>query len=103
MGNLRSFRSPKLDPSRGIEHNHKRGWPWLVAAVFLCPCHLPFTLSVVGGAFGGALTGSTGWLWLGLGGAFIVAVWRGLRLLQEGGDHCPACSLDHGHTQVRRP
>lgn len=93
MGNLRTFRSAKVGSSREVEHNHKRGWPWLVAAVFLCPCHLPLTLGVAGGIFGGALTGNTGWLWLGFGGAFVVAVWRGLRHMQ-GGEDCPACKLE---------
>lgn len=91
MRTLRESKSP-FTGERTTEHTHKRGWPWLAAAVVFCPCHLPLTLGVLGGVLGGALTGGTGWVYLAFAGAFVFALWRGFSHVSQG-DDCPACKL----------
>lgn len=45
-----------LDPQ--ARQHEKRGRKWLVLSYFLCPCHLPITLALVGAAFGGTVFGA---------------------------------------------
>lgn len=73
-----------------VEHTHtvRRGWPWLVAAFFLCPCHVPILLAVLGtGVLGGALARNLWLVILAMGMAFVIALARGLREKRE-----PACA-----------
>lgn len=91
MGDLRSFRSTQGRSGDGRpRHTHKRGWPWVAAAVVLCPCHLPLTLGALGGVFGGVVTGNAIWIWVGVTAAFAVALWRAMRRFR-GQEDCPAC------------
>lgn len=73
-----------------VEHTHsvRRGWPWLVAAFFLCPCHVPILLAVLGtGVLGGALARNLWLVILAMGVAFAIALARGLGERRE-----PACA-----------
>lgn len=82
-------RGPALDPAH--THRERRRWPWLVAAFVLCPCHIPILLWIAGtGALGGALARNRLALFVALGAAFVVALWRGAaeRKTVEG---CAAC------------
>ena len=56
-------------PEKSIHGHHERkSWPWLVAAFFLCPCHLPILLANFGaGAVGGVLARNQGVLFIALG------------------------------------
>lgn len=89
MGNPRSF--PSTETLRPHTHPQRRSWPWLLAAVVLCPCHIPILLGILGtGALGGAIAGNTGVLFVALAAAFGFALWRGLAR-PKGADSCPAC------------
>ncbi|MGH2812113.1 MAG: hypothetical protein ACRDI1_05310 [Actinomycetota bacterium] len=69
----------------------KKSWPWLLAAFVLCPCHIPILLAILGtGALGGALAPSQGVLFVVLGAAFALALWRYLATPKEV-ETCPAC------------
>lgn len=73
-----------------VKHTHavRRGWPWLVAAFFLCPCHVPILLAVLGaGVLGGALARNQWLVILAMGVAFAIALIRGL-----GERRHPACA-----------
>lgn len=73
-----------------VEHTHpvKKGWPWLVVAFFLCPCHVPILLAVLGtGILGGALARNQWLVLLAMGVAFVIVLTRGLR-----GRRDPACA-----------
>jgi len=76
---------------QGHMHTEKRSWPWLVAAFLLCPCHLPIVLTILGtGAFGGFIARSQGVLFVVLGAAFGLALWRGLSGSKTA-EVCPVC------------
>lgn len=91
MGNVRSFRTTDTHTGSAHTHPEKRSWPWLVAAVFLCPCHIPILLAILGtGVLGGALARSQGILFVALAAAFGVAIWRALAK-PKGTDSCPTC------------
>lgn len=73
-----------------VGHTHKvrKGWPWLVVAFFLCPCHIPILLAVLGtGMLGGALARNQWLVILAMGVAFVIVLTRGLR-----GRRNPACA-----------
>ena len=62
----------------------QRGRKWLVASYFLCPCHLPLTLALIGAVFGGtalgaAVAGKAFAVGVALTVAYGVALWRGFR------------------------
>lgn len=80
-------------------HPEKKGWPWLVAAFVLCPCHIPILLAILGtGAIGGVVARNTGVLFVALAIAFAFALWRYLARTKEQGG-CPACVDQHGGTE----
>ena len=78
-----------------------RGMLWLVGGFVFCPCHLPLTLwilaSILAGTTAGALLANhvvvTGTLVTLL---WILATWRGLRLLRA----APACDVPPSSTKV---
>lgn len=66
----------------------KRGRLWLVVSYFLCPCHLPLTLALVGGSIGGTAVGS--WVmghkvWAGvmLTALYGLVLWAGFRTIHR--------------------
>ncbi len=70
---------PALDPSR-LE---RRGRWWLAVSFLFCPCHLPLTLGLLAGVFGGTALGTLlrdhGWVAGGIIGAtWLAGTGRGL-------------------------
>lgn len=88
-----------------IEHTHpeRRSWPWLLAAVVFCPCHIPILLAIIGtGALGGAIARNTGVLFVALGVGFVFALWRGLSRPKTA-ESCPACqAADRADPTIKR-
>lgn len=69
------------------EHE-QRGRRWLVLSYFLCPCHVPITLLLVGAAFGStafgaAVTGNALRVGIVLTAAYGVVLWRGFRQIRR--------------------
>lgn len=75
----------------GHIHPQRRSWPWLLAAVLVCPCHLPILLAILGtGALGGAVARNAMLLFVGLAAAFGFSLWRAFA--GPGAEEsCPAC------------
>lgn len=92
-------------PLNPVARQHeRRGRRWLVVSYFLCPCHLPVVLALLGAAFGGsavgaAVTGSALRVGVVLTAVYGVVLWRGFRSIRrakrieaEGGTL--VCALD---------
>ncbi len=77
-----------------------RGILWMIAAVLLCPCHLPLTLWLLGAALSGTAAGVllndhpvvSGVV---IVAAFLAAVWRGLRSFKAA-ESCDRQGLERG-------
>ena len=91
---MRIDQRPQEATNRADEpHGHgERRWPWLVAAVVLCPCHLPILLALLGTS---ALARSRGLVLVALTAAFAVALWRYLAPVKPNHD-CPTCAAKGG-------
>lgn len=76
-------------PSDPVARQHeRRGRKWLVVSYFLCPCHLPITLALLGVVFGGtafgaALTGNAVRVGIVMTAAYGVVLWRGFRQIRR--------------------
>jgi hypothetical protein len=70
----------------------------LGAAFFLCPCHLPVYLALLGGTAAGALLSENANAGAGvLTVAFLVTLIFGLRLLKAKGLHVASTSSEKSH------
>ena len=74
-----------LDPA--AREHEQRGRRWLVVSYFLCPCHIPLTMALLGVLFGGtavgaALAGNTFRVGAVLVVAYFVVLWRGFRQIR---------------------
>lgn len=66
----------------------QRGLLWIAGGFLFCPCHLPLTLAALGAVLSGTVAGTalrahpiaTGVL---ITGVWLLATWRGLRLLRS--------------------
>ena len=76
-------------PSDPLAREHeKRGRKWLVVSYFLCPCHVPIALAILGAVFGGstlgaAATGNGLAIGIILTAAYGFALWRGFRQIRR--------------------
>lgn len=76
-------------PSNPLAREHEqRGRKWLIVSYFLCPCHLPITLALLGAAFGGtafgaALAGNAIGVGVVMTGGYAVVLWRGFRQIRR--------------------
>jgi hypothetical protein len=76
-------------PSDPLARQHEqRGRKWLIVSYFLCPCHLPITLALLGAAFGGtafgaALAGNATGVGAVMTGGYAVVLWRGFRQIRR--------------------
>lgn len=79
-------RSSFSDPS--ARPHERRGHRWLVVACFVCPCHAPIALALLGALFGGSAIGA-------------VAAGSVLQVALVLGCAC-AAALWMAHRQIRR-
>lgn len=76
-------------PSDPLAREHEqRGRKWLIVSYFLCPCHLPITLALLGAAFGGtafgaALVGNAIGVGVVMTGGYAMVLWRGFREIKR--------------------
>lgn len=73
-----------------------RGLRWLIGGFLFCPCHLPLTLAALGALLAGTAAGvSVREHGLAVGAVasalWILATWRGLRLLRSGQTSPTSC------------
>lgn len=84
-----AFFGPSALPADPVARSHeKRGRKWLFVSYFLCPCHIPITLALIGAALGGttigaALTGNALRVGIALTALYGVVLWRGFRQIRE--------------------
>ena len=82
------FGKSSLPTDPQARQHEKRGRKWLVVSYFLCPCHVPITLALVGAvaggtAFGAAVTGNALRVGIILTAAYGVVLWRGFRQIRR--------------------
>lgn len=76
-------------PSDPVARSHeKRGRRWLFVSYFLCPCHIPITLVLIGATLGGttigaALTGNALRVGIVLTALYGLVLWRGFRQIRK--------------------
>lgn len=95
--------SPRLLPERGrwafigqgslpddpvAREHEKSGRRWLILSYAFCPCHIPLTLGVLGGLFGGtaagaAIAGNGFRVGVVLTSVYAVVLWRGFRQIRR--------------------
>ena len=84
-----TFFGPSALPTDPVARSHeKRGRKWLFFSYFLCPCHIPITLGLLGVAFGGtavgaALTGNALRVGAVLTMMYALVLWRGFRQIRR--------------------
>ena len=84
-----TFFGPSALPDDPLARLHeKRGRKWLFVSYFLCPCHIPITLGLLGVAFGGtavgaALTGNALRVGIALTMLYALVLWRGFRQIRR--------------------
>lgn len=76
----------------------RRGRRWLLWSFLACPCHLPLTLALLGGVFGGTVIGALLREHTVVAGVVITATWvagtaRGLFLVRKADRGELACAL----------
>ena len=91
-----------LDPA--AREHERRGRRWLFVSYFLCPCHIPLTMALLGVLFGGtalgaALAGNAFRVGAVLVVAYSVVLWRGFRQIRlanriEAGGGTISCTPD---------
>jgi len=82
------FGRSSLPSDPEARQREKRGRRWLVVSYFLCPCHVPITLAILGAVFGGtaagaAITGNAFRVGAVLTTAYAVVLWRGFRHIRR--------------------
>jgi hypothetical protein len=82
------FGRSSLPSDPQAREHEKRGRRCLVVSYFLCPCHVPITLTLTGTVFGGtalgaAITGNALRVGIVLSAAYIVVLWRGFRQIRR--------------------
>lgn len=82
------FGESSLPTDPQARQHEKRGRRWLVVSYFLCPCHVPITLAVIGAiaggtAFGAALTGNALRVGIVLTASYSVVLWHGFRQIRR--------------------
>lgn len=76
-------------PADPVSRSHeKRGRKWLFVSYFLCPCHVPITLTLLGALLGGtaigaALTGNALRVGIVLTTLYAIVLWRGFRQIRR--------------------
>lgn len=74
--------------TREPEQLERKGRLWIFGSFALCPCHLPVTLAILAGVFGGTAAGAllrdnmvlAGFL---ITGVWLAGTWRGFRLVRQ--------------------
>jgi hypothetical protein len=76
-------------PADPLARSHeKRGRKWLFVSYFLCPCHVPITLALLGAMFGGtaigaSLSGNALRIGIVLTTLYAIVLWRGFRQIRR--------------------
>ena len=76
-------------PADPLARSHeKRGRKWLFVSYFLCPCHVPITLALLGALFGGtaigaSLSGNALRIGIVLTTLYAIVLWRGFRQIRR--------------------
>ncbi len=100
-----TFLGPGALPRDPTARQHEqRGRRWLVVSYFLCPCHIPITLALLGAVFGGstlgaAVTGNALPVGIALTVLYALVLWRGFRQIRiakhlEANGYPVTCSPD---------
>ena len=100
-----TFLGPGALPRDPTARQHEqRGRRWLVVSYFLCPCHIPITLALLGAVFGGsaigaAVTGNALPVGIALTVLYAFVLWRGFRQIRiakhlEASGYPATCSPD---------
>lgn len=84
-----TFFGPSSLPADPVARSYeKRGRKWLFVSYFLCPCHIPITLGLIGVAFGGtaigaAVSGNPLRVGAALTLLYAIVLWRGFRQIRR--------------------
>jgi hypothetical protein len=84
---------PGIAGVSAVRRRERRGLATVIGAFAICPCHLPFTLALLGAALGGTTAGVflREHVWLAgsvITLAWVALTWRGLWLVRKGRS-CP--------------
>jgi len=82
------FGSASLPTDPRARAQESQGRRWLVVSYFLCPCHLPLTLALLGALFGGTalgalITGNVLVVGAVLTVAYLAVLWKGFGLVRR--------------------